>query len=337
VAVVGFYLAESVLWPYVNERRAILVLPLLAAWYVLGAVAVWRAASSRISGLRRPALAGPVATVLAGVLVIVPLVVQMPRDYLFNLGQSSSRLQGSPYVGMLSQLGMPSDVVETDYRSAVSLFTGHDTAWNAFQVTQQDCDSAAATAALSADRAAYLLLGDVNKPGLLDRPCLLALAQQASWAVQLMHTYHDDAWLYELVGPGTGNPGLADLLPSATYSQAATYAQATGSSPAPDRGQASATWRWPAPRSLTQVSLSTAWAGAGTDSVELQVEAGGRWSTLASSPTAVGDYPGRTPFLLATVAQGVEVQALRVVVGFTGTPGVLGLSNVHAFGPAPGG
>ena len=40
------YLAETLLWPEVNERRVILVLPVLVAWYVLGAKAAWDAAWS---------------------------------------------------------------------------------------------------------------------------------------------------------------------------------------------------------------------------------------------------------------------------------------------------
>ena len=49
VVMVPVYLGETLLWPYINERRVILVLPLLAAWYVLGAKAVWGRGSGSVA------------------------------------------------------------------------------------------------------------------------------------------------------------------------------------------------------------------------------------------------------------------------------------------------
>jgi hypothetical protein len=123
LAIVPVYLLETVFWPEVNERRVILVLPVLAAWWAVGAVEVWRAirAWSTRHG-RRPA-ARVAAVVLVLAIVVVPLAEQMPRDYLFKLGQTSSQPQGSRYADMLSRLGVPSDVVETDYLSTMALFT----------------------------------------------------------------------------------------------------------------------------------------------------------------------------------------------------------------------
>ena len=84
VAIVPVYLAETLFWPYVNERRAILVLPLLAAWYVVGAVAVWQAIKSRISSHRKLVRARTTAALAVLLVVVVPLIPQMPRDYLFG-------------------------------------------------------------------------------------------------------------------------------------------------------------------------------------------------------------------------------------------------------------
>ncbi|MGH3472605.1 MAG: hypothetical protein ACRDPG_11255, partial [Nocardioidaceae bacterium] len=47
ILMVPAYLAETLLWPYVNERRVILVLPVLVAWFVLGGRAVWELARRR--------------------------------------------------------------------------------------------------------------------------------------------------------------------------------------------------------------------------------------------------------------------------------------------------
>jgi hypothetical protein len=330
IAIVPVYLAECVLWPYVNERRAILVLPILASWYVLGAVGLWTAAVAWIDGRKRarrevPRWARPAGAALLGVMVVAPLVAQAPRDYLFGWAQNGSHFQGSPYVKMLSELGQPRDVVETDYLYSTSLFTGHDTAWTAFLVTQSGCDPSSVAAAIARDNAAYLFLGDVNKPHVLDRPCLLDLAQAGNWAVPLLHTSSDNAYVFELVGPGTGNPGLTALIPSAT--QAKLYGAST----------VTAQWTWSQPRLVSQVSLDGASVGPGTDSVRLEaLTSGSRWLTVASSRGEVGEGPGGTAYLLANTSILGPLRAIRVVVGTTGSPGPLSLSNVAAFGPSPG-
>jgi hypothetical protein len=323
IAVVPAYLAECVLWPYVNERRAILVLPLLAAWFALGAVALWEAVGRSVREPGSVRLARRTAVALAAVVVVVPLVVQMPRDYLFSFGQSSSHFGGSPYAEMLSGLGAPSDVVETDYQYSTALYTNHATGWSAFWVTQDSCDPASVSSAIAADHASFLLLGDVNKPGLLDRPCLLELADQGAWAVELLHTSDDDAYVFELVGPGTGHPELADLTPLASASTAL------------EGDQTVAEWRWSTPRSLTQVSLSGASVGPSTSSVRMELLGEtGRWTTVASASSGVGDGRGFAPFLMASAGDVGPVRALRVVVGSSAAPDALDVADVRAIGPA---
>ncbi|MBO0730059.1 MAG: hypothetical protein J2P57_12425, partial [Acidimicrobiaceae bacterium] len=107
VMVIGVYLAETLLFPFINERRVVLVLPVVIAWYVIGALAVWRwlrprvttsaagAGNRLVAALqRRPVALNRGAACLAAVAVIVPLMLQFPRDYLFAVGQSSSHPQG---------------------------------------------------------------------------------------------------------------------------------------------------------------------------------------------------------------------------------------------------
>ena len=72
------------------------------------------------------------------------------------------------------------------------------------------------------DNAGFLLLGDLNKPGVLDSPCLRAVAASSPWAVPLLHTNRDDASVFELIGPGTGHPDLQDLTAAATESNSVT-------------------------------------------------------------------------------------------------------------------
>lgn len=230
VAVVA-YLAEILVYPFVNQRRVVLVLPVVAAWYVIGGGAGLQVAAAAARRLRRRPLAGwraggPARAVvaLAGVvLIVVPLAWQLPRDYLFAGGQSSSDPLGSPYMALLARLGQPGDVVENDYLSTTALATGHRTASSAFSATtnpltgnEQSCSPVAELAALRADHAAYLLTADLNKPGTLDSPCLLKLASSSVWAVPLLHTARDDATVFELVGPGTPHPHLGPLTPAPT-------------------------------------------------------------------------------------------------------------------------
>jgi hypothetical protein len=317
------YLAESVLWPFVNERRAILVLPLLATWFVLGGAVAWQEVSTRIRAVPLRQATTAAGVTLAGVAVLAPLVAQLPRDYLYGWGQDSSRFGGSRYVAVLRALGRPSSVVETDYRSSTALFTGHQTNWDAFVYNQgHDCNLAGVESELSQDRAAYLLLGDVNKPGLIDNECLAGLAGAEPWAVPILHTSRDGATVFELVGPSTGNPGLVDRL-------SGTRAVVTL---AP--GQATLTWTLAVPGPLSQISVGEASAAAGvTDRVRLEVQQpGGGWAVVALSGSGVGDGRGQAPFLLANRSVG-DATAVRVVVDGPGAGSGAVVDDVAAVGP----
>ena len=333
VPMVTVYLFECVLWPYVNERRAILVLPLLVGWYVTGAV--WAARwAGRWAAHHRPrpdrrVVAG-LATFAVAAVVAGPLIAQAPRDYLYGWGQSSSRPMGSRYVAILSRLGAPSDVVETDYQSTIALLTGHATNWSAFLATSTGlCWLPGVQADLASDRAGYLVLGDVNKPGLVDSSCLAGLMPTYTGAVPLLHTARDSATVYELVGPGTGHPQLTDVLASATPALLTS-------------GGTTATARWllPRPEPVSQVSIGQAAALVGpTTDVRVQVERpDGRWVTLASATSAVGDgAAARAPFLLATPARPLLAVALRVIVTGPGAAAGAQVTDAAMIGPGPAG
>jgi hypothetical protein len=424
------YLAQSVLWPQVNERRAILVVPILAAWYVIGACSAWRAvvgvvgagvaerapapvavagpvgtgilpirprslhslraagplpdpppAEATIAAARygpaaaptaqaslaaarlparpsRPAVAaageaesgmaaravapfseadrrrrstarpGLLLTLVAAVLVLVavvgPLVAQMPRDYLFSWGRSSSQFGGSRYAALLSRVGAPADVVETDYTSTTALFTGHRTANTAFLNEFTQCDQSIASAAIEADNAGYLLLGDVNKPRVLDNGCLLGQASTNPWAVPLLHTSRDDGFVFELIGPGTGHPGLTNLN-AGVQSRDSTVATSSVLE-----------YDWPGSRSVQQVSLGeAALAGTPTTSVEVDLRGtDGRWQKVAAAPSAVGDGRGRAPYLEASFADGVPATGMRIVVTGAQPGAPASISDVAALGPS---
>ncbi len=314
--IAAIYLFETLFWPEVNERRVILVLPILAVWYVLGAKAAGLAAWSWLQGRVLPAarrlgwsrrrvtaVGGAGAAVVAMALTVVPLSVQLPRDYLVNLGQDTSHFAGSPYVQILSQLGRPTDVVETDYESSTALFTGHDTRNDAFLDTLSSCNTGVIRSALTLDDAGYLLLGNVNKPDVLDSPCLLNVASSSPWAVPLLHTGRDNASVFELIGPGTGHPEVQNLTASATPTRVVA-----GSSVFWE-------WNWSTPRPVSQLSVGQAGTAGVTSAVALQVrEVNGAWRTVASVRSAVGDGREAAPYLLAALPNGTVATAVRVLI-----------------------
>jgi hypothetical protein len=345
--IVGVYLAETLLYPFVNERRVILALPVVLAWYAVGVAA---AARWVVDQVRRrqlsPGPSGATMATLGVIVVVVPLVAAFPRDYLFSVGQDTSRPQGSRYMTGLQLLGEPAQVVETDYKYTTALFSGHRTADLAFidEINAGRCRLGVARAALATDRAGFLLIGALNKFQLIDNVCLYSLATSQPWAVRILRASRDRASVFELIGPGTAHPDLVDQLVGATVSgsgglqPAPLPAVGRGDHPGvayttPTRdGTATLTWSFPSSRALSQVSVGEAGAAGTPQGVALQVEApDGRWASVAASPTAVGDESGARPLLLATLVAGTRARAVRVVVHGSGTATAL---DVNALGPS---
>jgi len=345
VLVVPVYVLESLAWPDVNERRVILVLPVILAWYALGAVWVLdilRAASRRLpSGpAALPAVVLPVAGAL---LVLVTLLVQFPRDYLYGLGGSTSRPVGSAYMDLLGRLGTPQQVVETDYLWTTSLLTGHRTRNTAF--TEGCVSGPALESALRADNAAYLVSGTLNSGG-LGNTCLLRLLYTDPHAVLLYAGRADDASVFELLGHGSPHAGLTDLLGSVPPVAGDGASLRTGTAAVqtprqrperddvvslPASGTATITWSWAAARTIGQLStgILAPTAGGRLDRAVLQIRRrAGSWTTVAASR-------GPARFLLDSLP-AAGVTAVRLVLRGRGTVTV---QDVHALGrlaaPAP--
>jgi hypothetical protein len=328
VVIVPFYLAETLLWPYVNERRVILVVPVVAVWYVMGALAVWRAVKRRVEARRAEWLprARAVSVTMAAAAVGLPLIVQLPRDYLFNLGQSSSHFGGSRYMAVLKATGPPSIVAETDYVYSTALFSGHVTARSAFDATYPLCYTPSIETAIAQDDAGFLLVGDVNKPGVMDSPCLLGVADSSPWSVRLLHTTRDDASVYELIGPGTAHPLLADFGSQATPVQSRSATSTTVTS------------RWETPSVVSQASVGeAAFSSAPTTSATLEILSPARgWVPVAHASSSVGDRRGAAQFLLATLPPGTVASGVRVVLTGPDPGGPVEVDDVHALGPVAG-
>jgi len=128
------YFAETLAYPFTNQRRVVLVLPLVTIWLVMGAAGAGRwVLALRGRQLSRAAVSAGVAgaVLFAG----VPTAAGFTKNYQWPVGQKSSEFARSPAIGLLEAIGPPDAVVETDYRGTVAYFTGHRTAWTAFTTT----------------------------------------------------------------------------------------------------------------------------------------------------------------------------------------------------------
>ncbi len=345
------YFGETLAYPFTNQRRVILVLPVVTLWYVVGACEVGRAVvalGGRSVSRAAVALSVVVAVLAAG----VPTASGFTEDYLYGAGRQSSEFVHSPAMSLLKALGPPSSVVETDYRGSVAYFTGHRTAWTAFTATTpygpfgsaNRCLVPAVRSALGDDDAKFLTVGDFNFPWLMDSPCLLRLATRpgttaALGAVRLLSITLDQTSVFEFVGPGTSQPGLVDHTGTAptTPSRGVRLApdgngdagNVAYRAPARD-GEASFQWTWAPPVTLSQVSVGLVTGSEQLRAVAVAIERpGGEWETIASTPGGVGDG-GQVPYLLVRMPSGQRALALRVSARTSGTAEV---ADVAAIGP----
>ncbi len=300
------------------------------------------ATGRRATGHLAPRLAAGLP-IVATLLVAGSLVSQFTRDYLYFEGASSSAPGGSPYMAMLRRLGTSNDIVETDYLWTTALYSRHRTANGAYV---HGCDPRPVADAIRADSAAYLLTASLNGSGPVDDTCLLPVVAGLPTSVRLYRAGRDQSSVFELVGPGTGNPAIQDLTSSSTEdagSQPITTVAETPQAPGDPGGQysttpavdgtATITWTWPRPALISQLSIGAAGAAGGTTEVVASVRGhDGNWRTIASASGPVG--PGsRVPFLLEHLPPEA-LTAVRVTITVDGSPTVA-VHDFRALGPRP--
>jgi len=355
VAVVGVYALETLAFPFVNERRVVLVLPLVLAFVVAGAVACLR--RGRALPLRAAGVAG-----LAAWAAIV-LVAQVDRNYLFPAGAHSSQPLGSPYLGFLSTVAAPGDLVETDYVWTVALETGLRTSGEVSSLNPllsplvtPDCRAADVRAAVESDQPAWLLSGAFASTG-IGAPCLLGVASTAPWAVRLLRTGPDLAAVFELVGPGSSHPGLRDLTAGTVATvggevapvrpEPAQAGEDPGAFPVvvPGDAPATVTQEWGSSQPVSQVSvgvvspepadpLRPSEPGPGVVTrTTVQLHQAGGWVDVATTPGYVGPG-GSSPYVVVSTPTGTTATGVRVQVEGSGTVGV---HDLHALGGTVGG
>jgi hypothetical protein len=348
------YFVETLGYPDINQRRVVLVVPLVTLWYVAGACVAGRYAVS-LHGRAFSRLARS-AALLVGVLVAgVPTASGFTEDYMYDAGVQGSEFASSPAMALLKALGAPDSVVETDFKGSVAYFTGHRTAWTAFVATTPygpfassnvgSCTMATVRADLRSDSARFLVVGDFSTPGLIDSPCLLQMASSARTArgigaVRLLSTEHDNTSVFELLGPGTAQPGLVDWTagtgpgpstkPVALAGNGQGDAGGTGYRAASVGDVCQFEWAWPRGVRLAQVSVGLLTSSRTMTAASVEIELpGGKWRTLSRSPGPVGDG-GRAPYLLATLPTATTAVALRVSARASGAAEV---AYVNAIGP----
>jgi hypothetical protein len=355
---IGAYFVETLAYPFANQRRVFLVLPVVTIWYVVGAFAAGRWVAT-LRGRQVTRLAVTIGVGAGVVLAVAPTAVEFTRNYLWATGQRSSEFAGSPAVTLLKSLDDPDDVVETDYRGTIAYFTGHRTAWTAFTATTPygpfgdqnvgKCTVPIVKHALQTDGARFLVVGDFNGPGFMDSPCLLHLATSSSTAkaldaMRLLSTDHDQTSVFELLGPGSTQPRLTDwsngLTPlNARGERAGTHTLAingqgdaggTGYLSAALRGQAALTWYWRAPVPMIQLSVGSVTSTTTISHVSVSIETPAHtWSVVASAPGCVGDT-GVVPYLWARFRSATTVLAVRVSATVRGR---ISVTYLNVIGP----
>jgi hypothetical protein len=208
--IVPFYLAETVPFAFVNERRVVLLLPLVVAWYAIGWGRVvelgrrWSAARAPRRWLRH-------APALPVVLVLPVLAWQLPRDYLLHRGESTPAARGSGYVAALRELTPPGWSIGAGYQWTIADLTGR-TANNAAHQTVtcgpgESGDPAQIRSLFAQGHVATVLDAWVKWPYNIDNGCVFAAMQSAPWAVPVYHGT-DESTVFVLIGPDTPRNGL---------------------------------------------------------------------------------------------------------------------------------
>jgi len=221
--VAPLYLLQSLAYPFVNERRVVLVLPLVLVWYVIGAGALARSlglAAGRVGATRgghRWVSGGASSMTACAVLLaaVAPtLLVQFDRNYLFGPGQDSSTPRGAPYMEVLSQAAPAGSTLTSSYRWTTSLYTGHPTVrgpFNADPCGRGSGYAARVRASIREYQLGGVLIAALNGPGAVDGGCLLPfLDRRPELAVRLYRQPLDHATVFQLIGPGTAAPDLVD-------------------------------------------------------------------------------------------------------------------------------
>lgn len=299
---VGVYFLQTLAFPFINERRSILLLPIFIAFGVVGAS--WLTSQlHRLLHSKRLATT-PLVLVASGLTVL--LLSQFTRDYLYAAGASSSRPKGADYNAILADAGSSTDIVETNFVWTTALYTGKRTSSNASSYnpalstrSSAACEARILQASVFDDVAGFILAANLGNSE-HEADCVRSTLDAAPWAVHLLSSAVDAADVYELIGPGTAHPNLIDLADSVTpaglnatdhpISMPTVTSTDSEQDSRSGRGYSTAgidsaalTYRWSTPTAVVQLSLGSVDAPAGSR-VSLQLlDRQGEWTTVEST------------------------------------------------------
>ena len=286
--IVPLYLAETVPFPFINQRRVVLLLPLVVAWYAMGWAAVVTACR-RWSAARAPRRWLRHAVAVPAVLVLPLLVWQLPRDYLLHRGESTPAARGSGYVAALHEVTPPGWSIATGYQWTIADLTGR-TANNVAHLSTncdpgQAGDEARIRSLFVKYHVATVLDAWVKWPYNIDNGCILAAMQAATWAVPVYHGT-DESTVFVLIGPNTPRADLHVVLDEATPTNEVQL---------------------PSPSMVREISVTV----PGSSRPTLQVHSPGTgWTTVPATLTP----PARGPRLLhVSLPTARPVDAVRVM------------------------
>jgi hypothetical protein len=287
--IVPLYLAETVPFPFINQRRVVLLLPLVVAWYAIGWAAVVTACR-RWSDARAPRRWLRHAVAVPAVLVLPLLVWQLPRDYLLHRGESTPAARGSGYVAALQEVTPPGWSIAAGYQWTIADLTGRTGSNEAhLSITcapGQAGDETQIRSLFVKNHVATVLEAWVKWPYNFDNGCVLAAMQAAPWAVPIYHG-SDHSTVFVLIGPDTPRAALHVALDEA----------------APAGAEVSL----PSTSQIKEISVAV----LGSARPLLQVRApGAGWTTVPSTMTP----PARGPRLLhSSLPAAQAADAVRVV------------------------
>jgi len=339
VLIAPVYALQSVAYPFVNERRVVLLLPLVLLWVVLGAGVVGAAlrllVTRRWSVAPMPRLPGRAAAAVTLAVALPLLVVQFPRNYLFPPGVHSSQPQGSAYIAALAAASAPDRVVASSFRWTVGNLAGRPAVRGPFldfACSMPDDPSgylASVRQAVREHQVAAVLVAALKQPGEPDDPCLLQLLDRhPEFAVRILRDASESASVFQLVGPGTPYPDLSDVTvgrtpdgsnPTLAARPEPVFApgEPAGSywTIAAAHGGAALTTEFGAALPVTQISVGAAGAVEGTaDSVEVALRRpDGSWTTgFKADGVDVGPAEPGVPYVVERFSPPVVADAVRV-------------------------
>ena len=263
--IVPLYLVETVTFPYINERRVVLLLPLVLAWYALG----WSTVGALLRRWRPWRSTATVAAYAAvPAVLLVPIGLQLDRNYLLAPGQQQSNPRGSGYVAALRATTPTDWSVATSYRWTIAYFTGRTARNGAFldapcPSTAAGAFEARARAMFRAEHAAAVLVGALNRPFWIDSKCLLTALATVPWAVDV-YDGADKTAVFVLLGPGTARPHSVVAVSAARPAATTSLGDAVP---------------------VTELSVETTASAAVPVSLQVR-RADGAWVTVAAGRTA---------------------------------------------------